>query len=406
VPSYLFIGSIQSGKKSLLKATFGKHLKAIETAQKLVAVDFSAYDVVDDNEVLGRMGMYMISREFKDLMGQKWLVPSLDACIIVLDWQKPEEFINELKFWLEALENCISAQSGKDDLVDRQNALRQLWSHAGESDASKETSPGELLQGAMTRNIGMKLFILCHKSDAVHSLEKDGVLDEEKSDQIQQLLRTLCLQYGASLLYTNTFKPENTEKLHHYLLYSLFNIKPQDMETAFKPNVVEKDLLFVPFGWDSWGKINVLRSFDCKRFQLGQYPDVANWASVADFYAEVFKNRKHNTNEHGKENFPVIQAEDEQQFLEKQHQILVSIGGVSNINQSASKEVLAGVGTASSTSTSPVPPSAQSQDGSQNQVLASFFQSLLNKKGGASGTSPSSVKRGAVEAELDKMRSK
>jgi hypothetical protein len=71
---------------------------------------------------------------------------------------------------------------------------------------------------------------------------------------------------GASLAYTTKFRPESFETLKKHIIQSCFQHQ-RNLHTTIeelKPNVVEKDLVYVPFGWDSVGKIKVLNEgFDC-----------------------------------------------------------------------------------------------------------------------------------------------
>ncbi|KAJ2929229.1 hypothetical protein H1R20_g7864, partial [Candolleomyces eurysporus] len=101
---------------------------------------------------------------------------------------------------------------------------------------------------------------------------------EERTDGIMQVLRTICLKYGASLLYTTPL-PATLQVLRQHALHLLFmppapspgmttevqapvrNIFP----FTHKPNTLDRDHILVPAGWDSWGKIGVLRDgFDAR----------------------------------------------------------------------------------------------------------------------------------------------
>ena len=85
---------------------------------------------------------------------------------------------------------------------------------------------------------------------------------------------------GASLFYTAPTQPSTYTVLVQYLLHRLYTtpppLNPPDDEpsapssTRFpfphRANVLDRDAVLVPAGWDSWGKINVLREgFDTAR---------------------------------------------------------------------------------------------------------------------------------------------
>jgi len=119
---------------------------------------------------------------------------------------------------------------------------------------------------------------------------------EERTDGIMQILRTVCLKCtprsihlfsfplisstdGAGLFYS-TPQPTTLNVLRQYALHALF-VPPAPAPDGtldgaaaparnpfpflHKPNTLDRDRIIVPAGWDSWGKIAVLRDgFDAK----------------------------------------------------------------------------------------------------------------------------------------------
>jgi dynein light intermediate chain 1 len=100
------------------------------------------------------------------------------------------------------------------------------------------------------------------------------------------MLFRLTLVDGASLFYTAPTQPTTYTLLRSYLLHRLYSIPPpltSDNSAAqsipiptshasarfpfpHRANVLDGDAVMVPSGWDSWGKINVLREgFDPAR---------------------------------------------------------------------------------------------------------------------------------------------
>ena len=54
-------------------------------------------------------------------------------------------------------------------------------------------------------------------------------------------------------------------------------IPPSRYTDLLKPNVIDRDRVFVPSGWDSWGKIRVLRDgFDVSGVCQGWSADIAS----------------------------------------------------------------------------------------------------------------------------------
>jgi hypothetical protein len=79
---------------------------------------------------------------------------------------------------------------------------------------------------------------------------------------------------GASLFYT-TQDPDTLSILRQHTLHLLFMPSPpSSSENAVgrnmfpftqKPNALDRDQIRIPAGWDTWGKIGVLRGgFDCR----------------------------------------------------------------------------------------------------------------------------------------------
>lgn len=113
---------------------------------------------------------------------------------------------------------------------------------------------------------------------------------EERTDGVMQVLRTICLKCkpsivvrvaiyptrldGAALFYT-TPQPSTLNVLRQYTLHLLFTPPAPSLGVAagteapapirnpfvfhHRPNTLDRDRIVVPAGWDSWGKIGVLR---------------------------------------------------------------------------------------------------------------------------------------------------
>lgn len=166
--------------------------------------------------------------------------------------------------------------------------------------------------GTLTHNTaGVPIIVVCSKADLIDE-ENDVVASaagmggmvkgkggewEERTDGIMQVLRTICLKCkqplfrtrtatdfmftdGASLFYT-TPQPTTLQVLRQHALHLLFvppppspamgggSDAPAPVRNPFpfqhKPNTLDRDRIVVPVGWDSWGKISVLREgFDAK----------------------------------------------------------------------------------------------------------------------------------------------
>ena len=115
---------------------------------------------------------------------------------------------------------------------------------------------------------------------------------------------------GASLFYISKYKPTTLLNLRNYILHRLFASSEIRFPYNLKSQVIDRDSVMVPIGWDSWGKIKALRDeFDVEGFEYEKkvvpYTTVGNSLSIQS----------------------EIVAEDEQAFLGRQLEVLNSMGG-------------------------------------------------------------------------------
>jgi dynein cytoplasmic 1 light intermediate chain len=121
-------------------------------------------------------------------------------------------------------------------------------------------------------------------------LEREMGYKEELFDFIQQFLRTILLKRisltdladidGASLHYLSPGQHQS-----HLALLALLSpplilqplLPAGTHPSLLQPNVVDRDRVFVPSGWDSWGKIRVLRDgFDVEGVCSGWSEDISS----------------------------------------------------------------------------------------------------------------------------------
>ncbi|KAH8118671.1 dynein light intermediate chain-domain-containing protein [Phellopilus nigrolimitatus] len=226
------------------------------------------------------------------------------AVMIVLDWTKPWTFVEQLQIWLRWVEAWVKGDGSRELEVVREDNRERLQSHiqyyaepASESMPTTSTLGSTLLplsSGTLTHNFsGVPIIVVCTKADLIDEgrdlvggasgmggmVKGKGSEWEEQTDGIMQVLRVICLKYGASLFYT-TPTPPILHHLRQYALHMLFvppapapglpsaeAVAPHRNPFPFveKPNILDRDRILVPSGWDSWGKIAVLRDgFDAK----------------------------------------------------------------------------------------------------------------------------------------------
>ncbi|KAJ1022459.1 hypothetical protein NDA16_003448 [Ustilago loliicola] len=193
--------------------------------------------------------------------------------VILLDWEQPWSFLEQLRNWLSILrelvdnaaDGALSSQQQRDakwsrtrvaldEMKERletyirayvepaQKAAAPESSSAAQStsqahgssaqpsstDAGADSLPapittvsvqldGEdanpLAEGTLTDNLGIPIVVVCTKADAISRLERDKEFKEEQFDYIQQVLRTICMRYGAALFYTSSVRSQSIDIL-------------------------------------------------------------------------------------------------------------------------------------------------------------------------------------------------
>ncbi|KAL1918526.1 uncharacterized protein VTP21DRAFT_3186 [Calcarisporiella thermophila] len=478
-----------------------------------MALSYTFSDVKDEEneDIIARLSFYQLASSHPSFAPLLRFVLNADSLpdslvVIVLDWSRPWTFVETFERWVRVLHSAVDAVSregaagkeggwtrGKailDEMRERIESYIQNYVEppAPDSDGAHGTTSVTnsaivdsshvanvtlpLGPGILTENLGIPLIVVCNKSDLVTKLERELDYKDDEFDFIQQTLRTVCLKYGAALFYTSNRKPETYSTLRNYIIHrhlytSLSNtsavssagVKPPYAFTS-RARVVEREVIIVPAGWDSWNKINVLREgYDCDGVSRGWELDVKGTDELVEaeargeimsarrIFAEVIADR-----EHAVDNTLTVQAtitaEDEQVFFEKHLETLQrtnpgaerpGLAGQGNlpsvvgpIGMPASVINLPGLTTqeidaddvaarlarltklkptssASSSQTSSTPSSSAvtspnlttggagaGSTPSQNEVLANFFQSLLYKKGSGGGNSPSVTSVGSA----------
>lgn len=297
---------------------------------------------------------------------------------------------------------------------------------------------------ALTCNLGVPIVVVVTMTDVMASLlEKDFDYREEHFDFIQLHMRRFCLSLGASLVYTSVKTDRNCDVLLDHLLQRLYGLGGNHV-----PNLVDRDAIFIPTGWDSERKMSILRD----SLSSG-YASAASLSPDAAF-VDVILRPTHLASQRSRQRLKELEitTEEEQVFLTRQQQLLIkaipggsvrtdSTGATSTSRGPSEAGVAAGVpktlerrslgspgvSTSSSPRSSPsmtrrdlkagiptpaplnvshVPIGGVGMSGSQvpqETVLASFFNSLLSKKSGTTGASGSSE---AASAELEKLSQK
>lgn len=312
----LVLGEPSSGKSALVSALLQKPPADADKEEERsdFALGYDWADVRDDadEDTLARLSVYTIpssAPSYTSLLPH--FVPPRTCLphtvvLIILDWTKPWTFVEELETWLQWVENWTKGDGARELEIAREENRERLQMHlqhyaeptADPLPATSNLSGTDLPlgPGTFTHNAaGVPIIVACTKADLID--ENNDVIGagtsgmggmvkgkggewEERTDGVMQVLRTVCLKYGAGLFYTTPL-PDTLQVLRQYALHLLFmppasspgfssgTEAPAPVRNPFpfqqKPNTLDRDRIVVPAGWDSWGKIGVLRDgFDAK----------------------------------------------------------------------------------------------------------------------------------------------
>ncbi|KAG6910765.1 hypothetical protein DXG01_007652 [Tephrocybe rancida] len=319
----LLLGQPLTGKSTLASALLQKPIQDEEKEDNRsdFAIGYDFADVRDEADegkshyTLARLSVYTVpsaSTSYTSLLPH-FLPPRQSLphtlVMITLDWTRPWSFVEELQIWLQWVEKWAKGDGLRELEMAREEGRERLQSHLQHyAEPSTDQLPANsalsgtvlpLGQGTFTHNTaGIPIIITCTKADLIDDgndmaagasgmgsmVKGKGGEWEERTDGVMQVLRTVCLKFlievtdGASLFYTTTV-PSTLQVLRQYALHALF-MPPAPSPVAsgepqaparnifpfnHKPNTLDRDRIVVPAGWDSWGKISVMRDgFEAK----------------------------------------------------------------------------------------------------------------------------------------------
>lgn len=406
----LVMGEVGSGKTTLVAK-----LQGIEEYMKGRGLEYLYFSVHDDDiDDHTRCNVWVLDGDLyhKGLQGVAVPVDSIEGTLLVVtvDMSRPWNALDSLQKWgAVAREHIDKLRVPPETLRELEHKLvRQFqeYTEPGDEGAPQRRSEEEdsvllpLGDNTLTRNLGIPMVVVCTKCDAISTLEKEHDYRDEHLDFIQSHIRQFCLQYGASLVYTSVKEMKNLDVLYKYLVHRLYGFP-----FHCPAQVVERDAVFIPSGWDNEKKIAILH-------------ENLQTLKADDNFEEVIVKPPVRKFVHEKE----IQAEDDQVFLVKLQSLLAKqpavttgrpVDPTSRAPSSGSPRASTPRSAAANVANA-MPQSGQTSEG----VLANFFNSLLTKKAGTGGpgtpgggnTTPGTVRKSGsklglsdVQAELDRI---
>eukprot|EP00117_Sycon_ciliatum_P049823 scpid76180/ scgid35268/ Cytoplasmic dynein 1 light intermediate chain 2; Dynein light intermediate chain 2, cytosolic len=403
----LIVGDVNSGKNSVVTRLRHKDASSgpeVDEARGC-GMEYTYVDVnyEDFDDVYARLGVWILDgdEKYQPLLNYCLNEKSIDTAVamVVVDLSKPWTVLSSLQRWLSVLGQHINSlkidPKQRKEMEEKQVKFFQSYTEPTEASpagtgpaagAAGSTTAGTgaddekvllpLGEDVLVENLGIPIVIVAAKSDAFAQLEKEDDYSEEHFDFIQLQLRRVCLKYGASLVYVSSKDSRNCDLLYSYLIHVAYDLPFKDVAT-----VVDRDAIFVPMGWDSGKKIALLQ-------------EQMTTMSADDTFEERIPEPP--SRKPAQDQVPVT-AEADQIFLLRQQAHLgipAASGGsappragdtpaqrvpaANNRSPRTERRAPAPATTASAAS-------AVAAGGTGETVLASFFQSLLQKKPGAAG---------------------
>ncbi len=331
----------------------------------------------DKEEVAARLHLWNLCQsglEWKETLSAR----ECDTVVILLDWRSPSTFAQQLHQWMQFSRQVIHPKLGRERSLERR--LR------GGSDVDDVLLP--LGPGEFDLPIPVRVVILVQNAGYMDVLQREGGWNEELFDYVQQYLRTVALKVGASVFYTHA----DTD-VQRLLCQTL------GMDKSSEPQIVDRQKVCVPAGWDSWKKITLLREkFHVQGVSEGWTSDPA---SMVHLYEKTLRGPSLPT-------FPMddtVVAMPMQEFLKAQAEVLASLDeppqqsprhaqmerltGPVDVNVGGIRLDAEGLNTKLAQMTREDTPEVEASveqpmepaDTSQEDVMAAFFQRLLDKKG-------------------------
>lgn len=458
----VMLGDRNSGRTSLVARLRGDDLATVSKNAATGGLDYTFFDVTEDEteDVIARVNVWQLEGDetLKGLLPLALNSNTIEDTLaaIVVDLSRPWDAAKTLRRWLSVLEqhiNSLKDLKPKDLLETMRFNQVQRWqkykepdpasgkkrrkeivssrNKQQEKDASSDSaaSPIPLPNEVLTNNLGIPVVVVCTKSDASETLQKDFDFKDGRLDYIQTYLRRICLNYGATLIYTSAKKDQGVDIFREYVEDIFFSF---GFDHA--PQLVEKEAIFVPAGWDSLDKIEL----DFKSQKVS--------SDLEQPFEEVITIPPNLVHQQETEESVTVTAKDDQEFLsgflsvieqeEKEAESaphkedgmiksLRKIGKVEDVPASPAKDIslltskpstpsLSGSAAAllstqtpprrifSEPASSPKTPSGQTD----NAALQSFFNNLLSKGVGkkAEPTGRKAAQRQEVEKGLQKLR--
>ncbi|KAI3389191.1 hypothetical protein SNEBB_003252 [Seison nebaliae] len=395
----IVLGDDDYGKTSLLQSL---GVKSMQTGHPIEYLYSDNMDNETHEEVFIRYRILNVTKKWKDYLRIILTERPLDEIVIMIvgSITEPWRLLEVIQVWIDRIYDMISEEKLIDEkkwselqknltlkyrsYVDVENEMMTSTNTLTSNNSQETTIPPQQtlpnlqllnqLDGlTLTKNLGIPIVCVINKSDEIANVKNLFDYRDEHFDFLNIHLRRFCLSFGGTLIYFSSKEKKNTNTLKILMDNLCFN-----KQITLPPSIVDRDAIFIPSGWDSEYKLNMI---------------VESLTSIDKNapFTSVIKSMDQPSNKH-QQSDKVLMALPNQDFLKKGYDNGLKSKSTSNttpINKISNKKNLmvddVSVGSEPATSTSTRTP--QRNNKLNDAVLSDFFNSLLTKnKGGTSGS--------------------
>jgi len=279
----LLVGPRNTGKRSLINSVFQNVIGESNNNNKVgskgqtSALEYTYIQVrnpedPENDEYISKMNVWMLDDpSMQDLLVhclREDTIENMIVCICI-DMTEPWNALNTLSEWMNIVNERITKVLADMPLYKQDKLREKLAKHIKTYEQPQFDEEGKLIvkkvnqenpdeeqidlplpQGVLTVNYGVPIMILGTKSDGLEIIEKEKN-GEYKLDFLQYSLRNFGLTYGATLLYMSLKQNINLDIFYDYLLHRFYGFG-----LRYKAEVVHKDSVFIPAGYDKPKIIN------------------------------------------------------------------------------------------------------------------------------------------------------
>lgn len=281
--SLILLGDNESGRSTLIA-----RLKGVDNISKAIGLEYHYIDIKDeDRDDVPKLGVWIPDGDASSTNLLKYALneSNIENTIVafVVSMSNPWDIMDSLKKWSKILTDHIKKlsipEAKRNEYLKRQRLAFQTYQDPDENASllnKKSTNLNNSISknekkdlnesidnddslllpldpSILNNNLGIPIIVIVTKSDYISILDKDMEFRIEHFDFIQYHIRRFCLDFGAALFYTTIKEKKTYDRLYRYLIHKLYSYP-----FSSPSSVVDRELIFIPSGWDNEGKINIL----------------------------------------------------------------------------------------------------------------------------------------------------